>query len=317
MTAGSDLLTLPEALATIASGAATRDAAPGVAPFPQQPFAVLHSAGALSPRRSLAEQLELVRTVSRADGSVGRILDGHHNALERLGATTFDGLLGVWGADPVPGEGEPARLDDGTLTGVKTFCSGAGGLDRALVLIAGNLVHVDLSHGVTVDESWYRSAGLRSSASHRVVFQNARVLDILGPIGEQPWFARDAVRTTATWAGLADAAYDAAVDLLRLRDEHPLTDLSAGRMRTAHWTIDLWMAEAARSETPTPAFAVHLRDAVSGACRTLLDEAMRAVGSRPLATADDFDRARRDLDVFLLQHRLDPLVARAGGAALR
>ena len=47
-------------------------------------------------------------------------------------------LLGVWGADPAPGEGSPAHLERGrdglVLRGVKTFCSGAGGVQRALVV---------------------------------------------------------------------------------------------------------------------------------------------------------------------------------------
>ena len=306
-----------EPLQQIAAGAAARDRAPGVPPFPHDAFALLRDAGSLEPITSLADQLAAVRAVSRADGAVGRIFDGHVNAQERLGSTAFDGLLGVWGADPAPGEGEPAHVRDGTLHGVKTFCSGAGGLDRALVLIRGDLVHVDLSTGVTVDETWYRSAGLRASASHRVVFDGTPVLGELGPIAALPWFPRDAVRTTATWAGLADGAFDAALATLRAKSaDSELVALAAGRMRTARTTIDLWMAEAARSESPTPAFATHLRDAVSGAARTLLDEAVRATGSRPLATGDDLDRAKRDLDVFLLQHRLDPLVARAGRAEL-
>ena len=47
----------------------------------------------------------------------------------------------------------------------------------------------------------------------------------------------------------------------------------------------------------------------------LLDEAARACGSRPFARAAALDRARRDLELFLLQHRLDPMLARAGEAA--
>ena len=42
---------------------------------------------------------------------------------------------------------------------------------------------------------------------------------------------------------------------------------------------------------------------------TLLDEAARACGSRPFATGGRLDRARRDLELFLLQHRLDPVLA--------
>ncbi|MEJ7891770.1 MAG: hypothetical protein WKF94_03955 [Solirubrobacteraceae bacterium] len=312
----TDPVSLRSKVEQIAAGAAERDRFAGIPPFPDDAFAVLGEAGMLAPIAGLADQLEAVRAVARADGSVGRIFDGHVNAVERLGLTEFDGLLGVWGADPAPGEGEPARVDGDRMFGVKTFCSGSGGLDRVLVLIRGDLVHVDLASGATIDEDWYRSAGLRASASHRVVFDGAPVLGVVGPIGALPWFARDAVRTTATWAGLADAALDAALSILRAKEATDLVALAVGRMRTAHATIDLWMAEAARSEAPTPAFATHLRDAVAGCCRTLVDEAIRATGSRPLATGGALDRAKRDLDVFLLQHRLDPLVARAGRAEL-
>ncbi len=62
--------------------------------------------------------------------------------------------------------------------------------------------------------------------------------------------------------------------------------------------------------------ALHARAAIAAACRELLDEAARACGSRPFARAQALDRARRDLELFLLQHRLDPLLARAGTAAL-
>lgn len=318
-------LTLSDAVAQIAAGAAARDRTPGVPPFPREPFVALRAAGALVHRPALADQLALVRAVSAADGAVGRILDGHLNALERLAVylpevDPGDGLHGVWGADPGPGEGPPARMEGDVLTGVKTFCSGAGGLDRALVLTDGWLAYVDLSEGVRVDESWYRSAGLRASASHRVVFAGAPVLDVLGErgsIGEQPWFARDAVRTSATWAGLADAAAASALATLAAKPgTGELEALAAGRIETQRRTIGLWLAEAARLPRLDAAFAAHERDAVATACRTLLDEAVRACGSRPLVTADTLDRAKRDLDVFLLQHRLDPIVARAGQAML-
>ena len=306
-----------DTLELIAAGAQARDRCAGVPPFPIDAFDLLRDAGMLEPRPALGDQLAAVRAVSRADGSIGRIFDGHVNAQERLGTVAFDGRLGVWGADPGPGEGEPAGIQGDRLFGVKTFCSGAGGVERALVLIRGDLVHVDLSEGVEIDETWYRSAGLRASVSHRVVFDGARVLGELGPIAASPWFARDAVRTSATWAGLADTAFASAVAGLAAKGApSELVGLAVGRMRTSLSTINLWMAEAARTEEPTPALATHLRDAVAAACRALLDEAVRACGSRPLATGDALDRAKRDLDVFLLQHRLDPLVARAGLAEL-
>ena len=125
----------------------------------------------LEPIVPLAEQLAAVRAVSRADGSVGRILDGHVNAQERLGTAAYDGLLGVWGANPGPGEGEPAWVEEGRLYGVKTYCSGAGGVERALVLVEGDLLHVEVGEEhTTVDESWYLSSACarprRIASSH-------------------------------------------------------------------------------------------------------------------------------------------------------
>jgi alkylation response protein AidB-like acyl-CoA dehydrogenase len=219
------------------------------------------------------------------------------------------------------------------LRGVKTFCSGAGGLHRALVLARDPdggppiSVWVDLGDDrrVEVDETWYRSRGLVASVSHRMLFHDAPVLARIGPpgaISAQPWFARDALRTAASWAGMADTAVAAALDELAARPgAGALEELAAGRILGAQRTIDVWLDAAARAmdgaAPELPAIALHGRAAIAGACRALLDEAARACGSRPFARADDLDRARRDLEVFLLQHRLDPLLARAGAAALQ
>src|SRR6202000_1626525 len=122
------------------------------------------------------------------------------------------------------GAGDAGEL----LTGVKTFCSGAGGLDRALVLArdpdapAPAAVWVDLTDPatVTVDEHWYRGAGMRASVSHRVIFDGAPILARFGGPGAlsaQPWFGRDALRTAASWAGMADGAVDGALEAIAER----------------------------------------------------------------------------------------------------
>jgi alkylation response protein AidB-like acyl-CoA dehydrogenase len=351
----TDAAGLEPALAAITAGAGIRDAAPEPE-FPEDAFAELERAGALAwgttlgaERPPAADELALVRRVAQADSSVGRIFDGHVNAVERLAVQGPPELAeselqrfrsgelraGVWGGNPVAGEGEPAtmleRRGERVLRGVKTFCSGAGGLDRALVLARAEAggpplsAWIDLRDArVQVDTTWYRSHGLRASVSHRVVFDDAPVSAVLGPpgaIGDEPWFSRDALRTAASWAGMADAAVGGALGELAGRlDRGPLESVAAGRILTAHRTISVWMGAAARgmdSRPPDlPAVALHGRAAIAAACRTLLDEAARACGSRPFAHGGTLDRARRDLEVFLLQHRLDPLLARAGDAAL-
>jgi alkylation response protein AidB-like acyl-CoA dehydrogenase len=349
-------LALDQVLAEIESGAAERDAE-ATPSFPAVPLSRLESAGLLAwnaqpgaSRPPAAAELELVRRVARADGSVGRIFDGHLNAVERLAvqappavrdrelAAIVAGQLraGVWGGDPGPGEGPPATVVevDGVevLRGVKTFCSGAGGLHRALILARQAqggpplAVWIDVGddRGVDVDPSWYRSYGLRASVSHRVVFNDAPVLARFGApgsLGEQPWFSRDALRTAASWAGMADTAVEAALDELAARPGRgPLEALAAGRILTAQRTIDLWITRGAEAmdavDEALPEIAVQARVGISEACLVLLDEAARGCGSRPFVRAGSLDRARRDLEVFLLQHRLDPLLARVGEAAL-
>ena len=343
-------------LAEIASGAAERDGEAKPV-FPDGPVSLLERAGMLAwnarpgrQRPPAAAELELVRQVARADGSVGRIFDGHLNAVERLAVQAPTPVrerelaavlarelrAGVWGGDPVPGEGPPATVlaVDGVevLRGVKTFCSGAGGLHRALILARQAeggpplAVWVDLTdeRRVRVDMTWFRSHGLRASVSHRVEFCDAPVIARFGPPGslaEQPWFSRDALRTAASWAGMADTAVHAALQELAQRPGRgQLEALAAGRILTARRTIDLWIDRGARAmdaaDGALPEIAVQARVGISDACRVLLDEAARACGSRPFARASALDRARRDLEVFLLQHRLDPLLTRLGEAAL-
>jgi alkylation response protein AidB-like acyl-CoA dehydrogenase len=321
----------------IAAGADALDRAPA---FPTLSMAELGGAGVLAGDLAFADQLCLVRAVARADGSVGRILDGHLNAVERLRLLAPDSggeleriaagelWLGLWGADPVGDEGQPAvvvgRPGAWRLTGAKVFCSGAGGVHRAAVVArapdgsaARWLVYVDLASGVDVDRAWFRGSGMRASESHRVVFDRAGVLAVLGDPGElgrDPWFSRDAIRTAASWAGMADAALDGALESLTGRPRFgELEGLAVGRMLTASKTIDLWMAAGAQvDDVAAVELSVHLRDAVSTAATTILDEAARACGSRPFALGTKLDRARRDLELLLLQHRLDPLVGRRG-----
>lgn len=339
---------LAAVLDEIAEDAAELDRAPR---FPAESMAALASAGALAhtvpaadgSRPPIAEEWDLVRSVARASGSVGRIVDGHLNAVERIALAapadvrdrelaairSGERLLGVWGADPGPGEGEPATLrrsgQGWELEGVKTFCSGAGGIDGALVMVRAEepgppfLCLIDADDSVGIDRGWFAANGLRASESHRVVFDRTPVLAILGDRGElsrEPWFSRDALRTAASWAGMIDAAADDAIaDLAARRRGEDLSSLAAGRISAARGTVDAWFAAAATAvaaNQPLRSLSIRLRAEVVSASRTILDEASRACGSRPFALGSALDRARRDLELFTLQHRLDPMLIAEG-----
>jgi hypothetical protein len=319
-------------------------------------------------RCDLRIEAALVRAVAAADASTARILDGHLNGVERLAllaepkllerelAAVARGelLLGVWGADPGPGEGAPAQLHEHagelTLRGAKTFCSGAGGVQRALVIARDQhgerrLAYVELGRGVAIDRSWYRASGLRASESHRVEFHDAPVLALLGERDEivrEPWFSRDAVRTAATWAGIADRILAATVAALSGKPADELRLHALGRMRVERSSIDRWLdhavarlhdaaavAEAAGLEADRGSLereaalaagwrtlSNECRLALAGCGRAISSEAVRAAGSRELVVGGALDLARRDLDLFLLQHRLDPKLVELGASTL-
>ena len=230
-------------------------------------------------RPPAGEELELVRAVARADASVGRIFDGHLNGVERLAVQAPPALraaelaavrdrrlrVGVWGGDPRPGEGPAATVErrgaTETLSGVKTFCSGAGWLDRALVLArdpAAPLpvaVWIDLTdarfgHGRRGLVPRLRIAGL-GLASGRVSTKRRcwRGLDRRAACLSSRGSAATRCAPPRAGRGWPTAPLDAALDELGARpDPGPLEQLAAGRMLTAQQTIAAWLQRAAPSD---------------------------------------------------------------------
>ena len=113
-------------------------------------FAPVAAGGCRFPdvRARLAAMFDDLRFVGRCDLSVGRLYEGHVNALllfERHAdpdqldwlATALDlrAWFGVWATEPPPG----VRIIEDkrpSLHGIKSFASGAGGLSYALVTVA-------------------------------------------------------------------------------------------------------------------------------------------------------------------------------------
>jgi alkylation response protein AidB-like acyl-CoA dehydrogenase len=131
------------------------------------------------------------------------------------------------------------------------------------------------------------------------------------------------VRSAAIWAGLSDGIANVVPAALASRsvraDSHQ--DAALGRMHVAASTIDLWLTHAARCFDHGDAvnercgeLAIATRAAIAEASRAVAAGALQACGSRALATLDDLDRRHRDLEVFLLQHRLEPQLETLGRA---
>ncbi|MFC7051220.1 acyl-CoA dehydrogenase family protein [Hansschlegelia quercus] len=334
--------------AAIAADASARDADGG---FPRNAFAQLNDAGLLAaPPIGSGEALRLLRllaAVGRGDLSVGRIYEGHVNALlliqtygdpkqrERYrGLAAGGAVFGVWNTDAPD---DPLRLDpDGNLLGKKNFASGVDGLSHAIVTVTQNGARrmiVTPVAGRPVDRSWWRPLGMRASGSHVVDLNGVTVEPgwMLGGADDyvaQPWFSGGAIRFLAVQVGGMHAVFDAAVAHLRQTDRakdphqaHRLARLGVG-LETGY----LWLRKAAeawdQAVVAKDAAGTHLmatangaRVAVEAAALALLEDAERGVGAAGMIAPHSLERLIRDMRTYLRQPNPDG-AATAFGAAI-
>lgn len=342
-------LASPALAQAIAAKAAARDADGG---FPAEAFSELRRRGLLAePPIAPAEMprlLRLLAVVGRGDLSVGRIFEGHVNALSLIldsgsvaqarrfrRAAADGGVFGVWNTD-LPGE--PLRIVDGAFVGRKSFASGIDGLSHAIVTVGGpgddaaeRRMYVVPTDALRVDRSWWRPLGMRASGSHVADFTGLRVAPdwALGQPGDyvrQPWFSAGAIRFLAVQVGGMHALLDTATRHLTGagRAGNPYQAHRLARMGVAVETGYLWLdraavawAEAAREPDAAEyllASANGARLAVEETALAVLEEAERAIGAAGMIAPHPFERQMRDLRTYLRQPNPDGAAAAFGAA---
>ena len=264
------------------------------------------------------------------DLALARIAEGHTDAIAILAeasARPQQGLYGVWAADAGDARVVATRTASGwRLTGRKRFCSGAHGLDRALVTAGDRLFDVPLTSGVRRIADTWLAVGMATTDSGEVEFDvvlpdSAQVGDA-GFYLERPGFWHGAVGVAACWYGGALGA----MRMLAARkvvDDHQLAHLGAvvatcEMMRTvldgAAREID---ASSGTSDPDGKRRALVVRHLVEHGCQEVLTRSGRGGGTSPLV----FDRAHAhraaDLAVYLRQHHAERDLAELGRLGVR
>ena len=338
--------------------------------FPTEEFRLIHEAGLLmaplgreyggwgldgSPDTAL-EMLLLLKEIGRGNLSVGRVYEGHVNALhliqtfgtpDQIAQAQVDAgqrglIFGVWNTEA--GDGvkiEPIGDGRYRLHGSKTFASGAGHVLRPIVPGAlpdggWQMTVVPMDRvTVEVDPSWWKPIGMRASASYKVDFTGIELRDedLLGGPGDyhrQPWFSAGAIRFAAVQLGGAVALLDAMHDYLRglNRTEDPFQRARAGQAAIAVEGATLWLHGAARHVDLTPnrdrlddpapaiAYANMTRLAIERACQEVMQLVEHSVGARGLLRPHPVERIVRDLTLYLRQPAPDAALTNAGAFAL-
>ncbi|TGE21157.1 acyl-CoA dehydrogenase family protein [Hymenobacter metallicola] len=353
----------PEAAAArlagrLAEAAATTDQEGS---FPAEEFQWLRAVGLLAAplARHLggadlmqpAHTLDLLRTlkhIGRGNLAVGRVYEGHANALlllqqfgekeqlQRWAAEARAGhLFGVWNTEGQDGvQLEPQPNGRYRLHGSKTFGSGAGHLTRPL--ITGKLPNGGWqmfilptdTQPTTLDTSFWRPLGMRATASFKVDLTGAEIgsEDLLGQPGDyyqQPGFSGGAIRFAAVQLGAAEAVFDETRRFLRTlgRTDDPYQRMRLGELAALIEGGNLWLRGAAdhaarpgaaAAAEATVAYANLTRTAIEDICLKVLQLAERCVGARGLLRPEPFERLHRDLTHYLRQPAPDAAVADAG-----
>lgn len=227
--------------------------------------------------------LRLLKQIGRGNLAVGRVYEGHVNALQliqtfgtpqQMEAYASDArdrhkIFGVWNAEAEDGI-KVHPLEDGRyrLEGSKTFCSGSGFVDRPFVngpINGGDwqMCVVPMEEVATVsDPTWWQPAGMKATASFKVDFSGVELeaSALIGQPGDyfrQPWLTAGVIRFAAVQLGGAEALLDATRQYLRdlNRTNDPYQQERLGRMTIAVESGNLWLRNAASFiQTYAPVF---------------------------------------------------------------
>lgn len=259
----------------------------------------------------------------RHDLQVARLAEGHADAvaiLSEAGLPACPGALyGVWAARP-GGVGPRLKDRDGLprVDGLARYCSGAGMLDRALVIAepepaetAPVLVEVVVGQsGVTPDPSSWRAAAMAGTQTWTVAFADVpadRMVCGPGWYTERPGFAVGGGGVAAVWWGGAAGLLDRALDHARVTGADPHQRAHLGELHALLAACHALLLATADELDAVPeadhrvALAT-ARAAVERGCRDTLDRVPRVTGPG-LCGADRWFAAQlANLQVYLRQH---------------
>jgi alkylation response protein AidB-like acyl-CoA dehydrogenase len=273
--------------------------------------------------------LNVLRVIGRADLSLGRIFEGHVNALKlfawfgsaaqkaALSLSLHDGAFyGVWATEPPPGVALTRDGDDWVLSGAKAFATGAGGLAHAVVTArredgGTQLVVVPADCPGRADLSGWRVRGMRATGSGTYDLSGLKIgqIQLLGSPGDyggEPRFTAGAWRFLAVQlGGIEGLLAETRSAMSEVARGDPLQRVKFAQAVAATRTAYLWVREAAQraadDAADAPDFVRLTRGVVERAAFDVMECAARIVGTRSAFDGQRIDKITRDLGLYLRQ----------------
>ena len=277
------------------------------------------------------ERWRALAAVGAIDLSLAKIYEGHTDALAilaELSGEKSEGIWAVWAAEP-PNARVVFRGDEsgGTLTGLKSWCSGAAVVDYAVMSAwneTGEPILVRLAmiqDRLAVDSSEWKAVGMSASTSVSVDCNGVHATPIghPGDYVARPGFWQGGAGIAAVWYGAAVAiATTLAASEKIPSDPHAAAHLGAidhslGATRALLLATAAWIDANPTADAAVP--ALRLRAAVEATAHEILLRTGRALGPAPLCQNAEHAQRCADLPVFLRQNHAEHDLAALGRKA--
>jgi alkylation response protein AidB-like acyl-CoA dehydrogenase len=270
--------------------------------------------------------------ISRDNLELGRLVEAHTDALALLNEAGREpkpqALYGVWASEGGPG----LKIFEGTVSGQKGFCTGAGLVDCALVTVmepVRQLLEIDLrvaSDRICVDASEWATDAFAETSTVTTLFRaypihEANFIGTPGWYLERPGFWHGACGPASCWAGGAEGLIDYALQHTRETNVHAMAHL--GALQANGWQLRALLHTAGdeidndfENIRAAQVRALSLRHLVEQSCTDTMLRFGRAFGPRPLAFDAGIARRCHELSLYIRQSHAESDLEELGRKSL-
>lgn len=318
-------------------------------------------------KQDILTQWMVTKELAKADMSFARIWEGHSNAVMLIDAIgnryqkekwfaeiqNNGKIWACWSGEPQAKKPGVARSYGTSVTeneqgfiinGRKIFCSGAPGVDHAILFVStsgpGGARHSEGGHdlimlacdmtdsSISIDDSWWRPIGMKASVSHLVEFKNTfipkeHLIGYPGQYIKENWQTKLTPQYASCFLGGAEGAYDFVLAYIRQqnREEDPYVQHRIAQMSINIKTANLWLQEVAQlwtsgQESKAIQAGNAARYTIEQLAMDTINHAIHICGARGLVKPSRLEKIYRDLSFYTRHDNDDHILATIGKSIL-
>lgn len=261
------------------------------------------------------QRWQMFAQIAGYDLSLAKLFESHCDALsilKELGyqAEIDDQTWAVWAAEGGPA---PLQVENNHCNGIKTWCSGAEFIHKALMSYKNKqdqaqLCIVELAHpSVQVDLSHWQAVGMQGTQTAQVSFDNTPVISIGDPncYLERPGFWHGAAGVAACWYGAAVRLVGFLHESCKL-NPNAFKKMYLGELAQQLSVTKQYFQYIAKLIDDEPMLSHEreiriLRAQTEQCCQSVIQLVGKALGARPYCEEAIFSQLIADLPVFIRQ----------------